>query len=381
MRRIHQRVAAVVGAASLALVTTPPGQAAAAEPPGTVISSTPLASSLWTKLKPEAVAAKRLAYWSTQMRGDRGRAVQVTGAVFLPSGTKPKGGWPVLSWAHGTVGIGDSCAPSATVRSDRDAAYLKHWLKQGYAIVATDYAGLGTPGTHPYLDGRTAAFGTIDMIRAAQDAVPSLAEKWVVIGQSQGGQATLFTTNLAKEYAPELDFRGGVATGPPSQLEYVVSLANPAVPDVQQPGLTVFFAYILSGLRTARPDLDVDSYLSELGKQIVADGEKLCYDEMEQRVKGVSIGSMLSKPLTDPTFFAAIRSVMGVPTSGYDRPFFIAQGATDTTVWPPLTGKLVTELMLNMQPVTARLYPSDHSGTMAASLPDTTPYVAELFSG
>ncbi len=73
--------------------------------------------------------------------------------VFVPQGTPPEGGWPVLSWAHGTVGLGDACAPSRNPRSQRDANYLGHWLSQGYAVVATDYIGLGTPGVHPYLQG------------------------------------------------------------------------------------------------------------------------------------------------------------------------------------------------------------------------------------
>jgi len=368
-------------AVALVVLAAPAVPAAAAEPPGTVISSAPLAEQLWSKLKPEASSATQLEYWSTQWVNGENYAVKVTGALFVPAGQTPAGGWPVLSWAHGTVGIGDDCAPSRTERSDRDAAYLKHWLKQGYAVVSTDYAGLGSPGVHPYLDGKTAAYSTIDMVRAAQELEPSLAGKWAVIGQSQGGHATLFTTNLAAEYAPEQDFRGGVATGPPSQLEYIVSLANPLVPDPQFPDLTVYFVYMLSGLRTARPDLNVDSYLSEFGKQVVAEGEQLCYDAMYERLKGVPLGKIVSKPLTDPVFFEAIRSVMEVPTKGYERPFFIAQGAVDLAVWAPLTTKLAGELTLNMQPLTFRVYSSDHSGTMAASLPDTTPYLAQLLAG
>lgn len=384
MRRLLAAACAVtlVALAAPAVPATASATAAsAAEQPGTVISSGALDAKLWSALKPEASSAKRVTYWSTQWVNGKTHAVRVTGAVFLPAGKRPAGGWPVLSWAHGTVGIHDSCAPSRNPRSERDAAYLKHWLKQGYAVVSTDYAGLGSPGVHPYLDGKTAAYSTIDMVRAAQKLLPSLADKWAVIGQSQGGHATLFTTNLAAEYAPESDFRGGVATGPPSQLEYIVSLANPLLPDLQFPDLTTYFVYMLSGLRVARPDLDVDSYLTDFGKQLLADGERLCYDEMYERVKGVPLGKIVNKPLTDPTFFAAIRSVMEVPTSGYEQPFFIGQGAVDLAVWAPLTVKLTTELTLNMQPVTLRVYPSDHSGTMAASLPDSTPFLAQRFAG
>lgn len=373
------RLSTVGCALLLAVLGVPAGSAATSSgPPGTVIGTAPLADPKWAKLKPEAAAAQHVTYWSTQRVAGRPRTVQVTGTLFRPAGTPPPGGWPVVAWAHGTVGIGDGCAPSATAHSDRDAAYLKHWLAQGYAVAATDYAGLGTPGVHPYLDGSTAAYNIVDMVRAAQDVEPSMADKWVVIGQSQGGHAALFTADLAAEYAPESDFRGGVATGPPSSLEHVVSLANPLLPDIRQPGLTAFLAYILTGLATARPDVDVDSYLSDSGREIAAAAQELCYADMVERVRGVSIGSLLRKPLTDPLFHSAISSVIKPPVRGYDRPCFIGQGTLDTVVWPPLTAKLAAELTLNGQPVTVKTYAADHSGTMAASLPDTTPYVAKL---
>ncbi|NKV52800.1 hypothetical protein GS988_23220 [Rhodococcus hoagii] len=60
-----------------------------------------------------------------------GRPAESSGVVFVPQGTPPEGGWPVLSWAHGTVGLGDACAPSRNPRSQRDANYLGHWLSQG----------------------------------------------------------------------------------------------------------------------------------------------------------------------------------------------------------------------------------------------------------
>lgn len=377
-----RRLLAAVCAAVLVVLAAPATPVLAAAPrPGSVISASPLPKPLWSKLAPEAAAATRVTYWSTQQVGGVARRVQVTGAVFVPKGKKPRAGWPVLSWTHGTVGIHDSCAPSRTPRSDRDAAYLKHWLAQGYAVVSSDYAGLGTAGVHPYLDGRTAAFGAIDMVRAARSATTGLARKWAVIGQSQGGHAALFATTMATEYAPELDFRGGVATGPPSNLELLLSAGNPLLPDLRFPDLTTYFAYILSGLRTARPDFDVDSYLSDFGKELVDAGERLCYDAMIERVDGVPLGKLLRKPLTDPKFYAALRDVVGVPVTGYDRPFFIGQGALDLAVFAPLTVKLTTELVANGQPVTLRVYPSDHSGTMAASLPDSTPFLAAAMSG
>lgn len=52
---------------------------------------------------------------------------------------------------------------------------------------------------------RSEAYSVIDMVRAARLLEPDLARKWIVIGQSQGGQAAMFTAWMATSYAPELD--------------------------------------------------------------------------------------------------------------------------------------------------------------------------------
>ena len=44
--------------------------------------------------------------------GVKGKLVPVSGIVSVPKGTPPKGGWPVVAYAHGTTGIASQCAPS-----------------------------------------------------------------------------------------------------------------------------------------------------------------------------------------------------------------------------------------------------------------------------
>src|ERR1700749_227428 len=77
-----------------------------------------------------------------------GKNVAVSGTITLPKGKAPKGGWPVLTYAHGTTGIADICAPSrsgASLLSSYIYPTLRQWLKAGFAVVRTDYQGLGTP--------------------------------------------------------------------------------------------------------------------------------------------------------------------------------------------------------------------------------------------
>ncbi|MFD4368110.1 lipase family protein [Rhodococcus sp. NPDC058521] len=357
---------------ALALAVTP--VVAQADPKDGGLGAVPRTEELPAEFSlPAADRAYRITY---DTLGIDDRPAVSTGAVFVPAGEAPEGGWPVLSWAHGTVGIGDDCAPSTNPRSVRDVAYLDHWLSQGYAVVATDYVGLGTPGVHPYLDSKVAAHNVVDMVRAGRAAVPALSNKWMAIGQSQGGHATVNATHEAMSYAPELDFRGGVATGAPSNLEHLYPYGDPAFPELGLDGLTTFSTYILAGMRAAQPHLDVNSYLTPLGAELVDSAESLCYDDQAARVEGVATGALLSRSLNTPEFRSAITDYLAVPTTGYDRPMFIGQGLTDTVVPAPLSFALVPQLLAGGASVDYRTYPTDHNGTMAASLPDSTPFVA-----
>ncbi|WP_420873794.1 lipase family protein [Nocardia huaxiensis] len=343
--------------------------------PGTVVSNEALPEQLWVT---GTASARRLTYWT---QDSDGRPALSTGAIFIPAGTPPPGGWPVVSWEHGTVGVGDDCAPSTAGRSQRDMDYLATWLRQGYAIVATDYIGLGTPGVHTYLDGRAEAHAAIDMVRAARAVDDSLASKWVAIGQSQGGGAAVFTASLATGYAPELDYRGAVATGPASNVVEAFSLIGPQGPAVSQAHLTAYATYVLNGLQAARPGLDLDSYLTPLGKDLMTAAQTLCFTPMAQRAAGIPLNQLFSRPLSDGDLMATARPVLDVPMTGYDRPLFLGQGTNDLDVPIPLTTKLIADLELHGVRPEVHIYPGkDHSATMAASLPDSMPFVARLFA-
>jgi len=73
---------------------------------------------------------------------------------------------------------------------------LYEYVMLGYAVVATDYAGLGTGGRHAYLDMSSNTTDVINSIPAAHAAVPDLSKKWLVIGHSQGGLSSLGVAQL-----------------------------------------------------------------------------------------------------------------------------------------------------------------------------------------
>jgi hypothetical protein len=188
-------------------------------------------------------------------RGHRDQRIVVSGQVFLPPGRAPKRGWPVISYAHRTVGLVNRCAPS--FRHDLPV-FLGEYLKAGFAFVATDYEGLGPAGPHPYLNGKSEAYGQIDIVRAARQTTTGLSRKWIAVGQSQGGQATLFTGARATTLAPELDFRGAISTAPPSDWKTSVT-------DTTDTG-RVLTPLVLDGLTFFDRKIDPGALLTEDGK-------------------------------------------------------------------------------------------------------------------
>ena len=355
---------------------------------GTVLASDHLPRKLW--IPGTTSRAYKLRYVSTDAHGKR---TPTTGTVFVPKGKPPKGGWPVVAWAHGTSGIADKCAPSRVgpASPERDWAYLRTWMKQGYAIVASDYAGLGTRGVHPYLHTVSTAHNIVDMVKAARSfsveyLTPRerLSRKWVTIGQSQGGGGAIATSSYATELGGKrLDFRGGVGTGTPAYIEALVALPGPGVLPVDaSQALTSYLLYILAAMRDVHPELDIDSALTDEGKRFVALAERTCVLELEEAVKGTAMGDFFTRPLASlPGFPETAREYLGMPETGFEKPVLMANGAVDTDVPAATTAAYVGVLRANGADVTFRTYPTDHSGTMQASLVDSVPFVRALFRG
>ncbi len=109
---------------------------------GTVTSSSDQTPFDFSEL-PAGSTAHTMVYRS--ISGITGSPAVVSGAVFTPPGDPPPGGWPVIGYAHGTVGVTPDCGPTADSRLLGDITSVAIQLKLGYAVAYTDYAGLGKP--------------------------------------------------------------------------------------------------------------------------------------------------------------------------------------------------------------------------------------------
>ncbi|MFW0789914.1 alpha/beta fold hydrolase [Gordonia sp. CPCC 205333] len=210
---------AVLTTAALALVV--PANLAQASPGNDVSAADTVGTLLSLKSSTSAVpipgSVQRMSYFS---RTSANRSILVTGDLFLPSApwTGP-GERRLISYAYGTQGQGDQCAPSVSGRTSplAENVLIGALMNAGYAVVATDYQGLGTPELHSYTDRVASGRAVLDAARAAlASGRGGLTRKSRVAlyGYSQGGGAVAAAAELAKSYAPELSIVGTVAGAP-----------------------------------------------------------------------------------------------------------------------------------------------------------------------
>lgn len=326
-------------------------------------------------------AQYRILYSSTDGVVGKG-AVAVSGTLFVPEGTPPPGGWPVIAWAHGTIGVADICAPSWNSRYYRDARYLEEWLKQGFAIVASDYQGLGTPGPHPYLYTRPEAYSVLDSVRAAQAAHPELSRKTIIVGQSQGGGAAFATAAFAPDYAPELQILGTIATGTP-YLALKAMAANTAHdPNEVRPQFS-FMALLAINLQqqtTPRPGLS--QIFSERALPYVEEARSTCIFQLENDAvfAGISDANGYTGGMTK-LLMPHVQALM-YPTLKLKQPLFMGIGDKDVDVPTQTQLMLAEDACAAGTVVQAHLYKGyDHNDTVNGSLKDSLPFARALLTG
>jgi pimeloyl-ACP methyl ester carboxylesterase len=314
-----------------------------------------------------------LLYSSTSTTG---QAVPVSGVVSIPKGKAPKGGWPVVTWAHGTTGIADACAPSIT-GTVYDRPLLNKWLKAGYAVVRTDYEGLGTPAEpHPYLIGTSEGRSVLDIVRAARKLDSKLGKRMLVAGHSQGGHATLWAAALAKKWTPELKLQGTLAFAPAShigdQAQLLSALAQPS-------GISGLASMIIRGADIDKPSLGIPNLLSDQAKALYPQIESKCLGDLSkpESFGGVAPANFFRQGV-DVSPIVAELNANDPETLKVPGKIQIEQGKSDSTVFPNFTDSLVAEYGKKHLKVTYKTYAGvDHVGavTNKKSAADATKFV------
>lgn len=346
--------------------------------PGTLIKSEPESTFLPTL--DGFSAAYRIMYRST---GELGGADAVGGMVFVPKGTAPRGGWPIVAWDHGTSGVGDQCNPSRwpdlydNGHWDLYADQVDNLLKQGYVVTASDYEGLGTPGLHTYLQTVGLGRAVIDAVRAARQLVPSTSAKWATIGHSEGGQASLGAGELAATYGKGLTFVGAVAYAPSNHLDaHLLAMASDkfAAP---------YIAYEAVGMRAIDPTFDYSRFVGPLYADRMSLAETHCFDEWffldNQGLNPTPETALAPNWQNDPTVQRWLADSQ-VGTRPEAAPVLILQGTGDglyTTY-----NQLIGDICSTGTKVHGILYPNiSHDDVLPKGWPDARDWLAARFAG
>ena len=228
---------------------------------------------IWYRSTPSPASgdqAWQILYLSTAVSG---APTAVSGTVIVPS-SPYQGNRPLVAYAPGTQGWAAQCAPSREMAAgDFDEQFaVNNLLTEGWAVVVTDYPGLGTPGPELYNVGIPEGYAVLDALRAAT-RLPGAGlgpdTPMGIEGYSQGGAAADWAAQLQPSYAPELDLAGVAAGGTPANLQDVANNINGGL----------FFAFLAGtaiGFDAAYPSLHLLSDLSAAGKTAFAQLQTMC---------------------------------------------------------------------------------------------------------
>jgi len=344
------------------------------ERPGKLLRTEPLPQALALS---EAAQQVRILYTSRDGVGDHD-AVVVSGVLYVPAGTPPAHGWPLVAWAHGTTGLADTCAPSWIPHNDSNTRYLNAWLHAGFAVVATDYQGLGTPGPHPYINMRVLAYSVLDSIRAVPRSRYKVSPETILVGFSQGAGAAAAAAGYAPHYAPELKIHGTVVNGVPNlSAESMKSGTTAAGAEVG------VLPYIAMQARQIHPDLRPEDIFTPSGEKLYQEAIHTCLADMRQLVSrsGLTHDTAL-KPGMLKVLFDTDMTYKMYPSLKLTHPIFVATGDVDKAVDTQTQLALDKQLCDAGTTVEAHLYVgADHSGTLNAAAADEIVFAHKVLEG
>jgi len=323
---------------------------------------------------PSGAQAVRILYHS-QSAG--GTDVATSGVVLVPAGQAPAGGWPVIAWAHGTTGVARMCAPSL----QKDVAYgeegLMPMVRAGFAVVATDYHGLGTVGPHEYVNKIAQGRDVIYSIPAARAAVPSLGRRWVVVGHSQGGLAAWSVAEMQAQLH-DGDYLGAVSVaGAGSLKEILTSMGEP------KSDAAFYLTYMAYAIHVLSPTFKPQDMLEGVALERYADvTTKGCWDYAYASFLNAPPGKVVKqgwdKNPGAEQFFK--NDELGIAPIG--GPLLVIAGEADQTVPIGSVRNTVHTACSNHIALTFRSYPGlDHDPTMEHSTPDQLAWIRDRFAG
>jgi acetyl esterase/lipase len=381
----------LVGSCSVVVGLVAPAPASASAMPPTAPRSVylppaplperPAGTLIWAEkvelpLHPPA-AVWRMLYHSRDVHG---RDVAVSGFAIVPPRRPGRGGRAVYAWAHGSAGQADRCAPSRDLRANLPP-YGGQLVGANVALVATDYDGLGTPGTPTPGVGVAEGRAVLDSVRAlAQLPNSGKTGPVVIAGESQGGGAALWAAQLAASYAPRLDVRGVAAFAPAAQLSTIVrSLRRP--PYSASLGEVLWYA---DGLRAAYGGrAQLARVLTRQARQDLGRVENECAAQTLVRWRRRPETAVFAvSPMSLPKPFVSLLHASSPGAIAPKSPILLIQGSSDEVIPPAVTAQLKARYCSLGANVARRLYPgANHEDIVDAATDQALAWISDRFKG
>jgi pimeloyl-ACP methyl ester carboxylesterase len=313
---------------------------------------------------PYQLTALRILYHSRTLAG---ADIAVSGVVLIPDGKVPNGGWPVIAWAHAFRGAAQQCAPSLA-RNLGVGPLLAMYANLGYAVVATDYAGLGASGGPSVLDMRANALDIIYSIPAARAAVKELGTRWIVIGAFQGGLAAVA---VAESEVRDPNYLGSIVTSG-------LADAQPAYERFALTSSSHLMPVLASTVRALHLEFQV--------KDMLRDKALPAYERVTQNCGGQEEPEFTSEMLSPgwesnrfvKEFFE--RNTLGQKAA--HGPVLVISGEADPVVPADMTAQTVARMCKVGDKVLFLKYPNvDASGAMGSSTSDQISWIKARFAG
>ncbi len=299
-----------------------------------------------------------------------------SGMVFSPS--TPGDNKPILAWAHGTLGLGDKCAPSRA-KDPANLPWISQAMQNNWIVVATDYAGQGTPGVQGYLVGASEAHDVINSVRAARN-MPGVnsGNSYAVLGHSQGGNSALFTAAKSSSYAPELELVGTVAAAPAAEL---VPLMNAQYDNAAG---WVIGSIVTASWPSFNSSLNVNDVLTDSGLknyQKLAD-QCIVQSALDGKIREAFKQKFFSLNPNDVPAWRAMSEAQSAPDLQPNQPLLVIESKQDNVVLPSTTALYIQQACAagsNLQSLW--IDKGNHMEIPALTTPQIISWIADRFAG
>lgn len=358
--------------------------------PGDLLKSEPINATFLSGV-PYGTSAYRFQYATEDISGS---CTPATGFIVFPYANRTGGYvYSPIAFAHGTSGVFRGCAPSA-MPDLYDYGTWSILLERGYAIVATDYAGLGNNHTaHQYIASPAQANDLYYSVAAARKLFGSnLADAWMSVGHSQGGGAVwaLAESSLVRDDPLGVgEYVGTVAQAPAARVKEMAILAheiasNPSSDVASDRGILGEIGWVVFGLRSIAPHSPLSWIKPPFRKRLeLAEVAQACHKSMQSLVADLDIDDVVD--LSHPEAFQALDILQNLTARGEARsahPILVVQGLEDVAVLPEAVEASYNANCRSGNDIRLQLYPGlGHTPLIKASAPYFLQWIDDRFSG